>query len=65
MCIHARRSIPIDGSFFRVFTNQLIVINKHGEISSEVEHSKFITVTCTQMKQVNKVSFLYDSTQKK
>ena len=30
-----------------------------------MEHSKFITVTCTQMKQVNKVSFLYNSTQKK
>ena len=44
---------------FRVFKNQLIVINRYAYacICSRAEQTKFIKVTCAKMKQVSKRMF--------
>ena len=53
MCIRSRESIPSGGNlYFRVFTNQLIVINKYAWICSEADHTKFIKVICTQITDI-------------
>ena len=57
-CIHAVRNISSSENLrLRVLMNHLIVIIKYTCICPEVEHVKFITVTCTQMEQVNERAF--------
>ena len=57
-CIHAVQNISNSENIrLRVLMNHLIVILKYTCICPEVEHVKFITVTCTQIEQVDERAF--------
>ena len=54
-CIQSSGNFPTSGNLcFRVFTYQLIVINKCVSFRTEKKLIKFIKFACTQIKQVNK-----------
>ena len=58
LSIHVSGDISRGGNFcFRVFKNQLMVINKYACIYSRREPVKFIKVTWTKIKQANKRIF--------
>lgn len=64
VCTHASGKISSNGhSYFRVFTNPLIVVKKHGWIYSKVEWIIFIKVTSTKMKWIKEsvLSCKYDN----